>query len=129
VEEFIDQITSNNEKDTNVRTNNSANAARCAALVGLCWCAAISTLNAETHYVNPASPAPTAPYDTWDTAAWVIQDAVNIASSGDKIVVTNGVYDTGGQVICGLTTNRVAVVGPFTVRSVNGPTVTIIRGS
>jgi len=88
--------------------------------------AAINT-PAATRYVNLNNPAPAAPYTDWASAATNIQDAIDAAVAGDEIVVTNGVYQTGGRAITG-TTNRVAVTKPLAVRSVNGPEVTVIRG-
>jgi PKD repeat protein len=86
-------------------------------------------IQTATHYVWPASPAPSAPYDTWATAAPTIQDAVNAAQlPGALILVTNGLYAAGGQVIFGALSNRVAVTRPVTVCSVNGPAVTTIQG-
>jgi parallel beta-helix repeat protein len=77
--------------------------------------------------VNNAAPAP--PYTTWATAATRIQDAVDVAATGDEILVTNGVYQTGARAVNGGTSTRVAVTKPVTVRSVNGPAVTVIDGS
>ena len=82
---------------------------------------------ATTLFVWPDSPNPTRPYRDWTTAAHTIQDAVDAAAAGDDILVTNGVYQTGAQAVYGMS-NRVAVTKPLTLRSVNGPEVTVIEG-
>ncbi len=85
-------------------------------------------LSAATHYVSLQSTNPTPPYTDWTTAATNIQDAVDAAAPGDEIVVTNGVYQTGGRAVYGMS-NRVAVTKRVAVRSVNGPAMTHIMGS
>ncbi len=81
-----------------------------------------------TRYVNANNATPIAPYTNWSTAARNIQDAVDVALAGDTILVTNGVYASGGRALHGTMTNRVAVNKAVTVRSFNGPQVTIIEG-
>src|SRR5258708_702890 len=76
---------------------------------------------ADVHYVDVNSTNATPPYTNWATAATYIQAAVDTAVAGEEIVVTNGIYATGGRTIDGVTTNRVAVDKPLTLRSLNGP--------
>jgi hypothetical protein len=87
------------------------------------------TVGATVRYVDANGSSPSPPYTNWASAATTIQDAVNASSSGDQILVTNGVYNTGGTVVFGMMSNRVAVTVPVTVQSANGPDVTIIQGN
>jgi Immunoglobulin domain len=83
---------------------------------------------AAVYYVDANNATPAPPYASWATAATNIQDAVDVSADGDEIVVTNGVYVNGGRAARGFTVNRVAVDRAVSVRSVNGPQVTIIKG-
>ncbi len=78
---------------------------------------AVSNLSAATLYVSLGSTNPTPPYTNWVTAATNIQAAVDAASAGDAVIVTNGVYAGG-----------VSVANPLTLLSVNGPQLTVING-
>src|SRR5262249_30874786 len=81
-----------------------------------------------THYLGATSTNAAPPYTNWATAATNIQDAVDAAVAGDEVVVTNGTYSAGARTMDGVTTNRVAVDKPLTLRSVNGPQFTTIDG-
>jgi hypothetical protein len=91
-----------------------------AALLLATACSAM----ADVHYVDVNSTNAVTPYLSWATAATNIQAAVDAAVAGDEIVVTNGIYATGGR--SGI---RVTVDKPLRVRSVNGPRFTSIAGS
>jgi hypothetical protein len=89
--------------------------------------------SAATLYVDINSPSPTPPYSSWSTAAANIQDAVDAAHSGDTVLVTNGIYQTGGRPVSipdfgPILTNRIVVTNAILVESVNGPAVTMIAG-
>ncbi len=84
----------------------------------------------RTLYVAAASGGAAPPYDSWATAASNIQDAVDAAVEGDLVLVTNGVYKCGGaETPGGQLSCRVVINKEITVRSVNGPEVTLIEGA
>jgi len=85
-------------------------------------------VHASTHYVRIDSLNPISPYSSWETAATNIQAAVDVGSVGALVLVSNGVYATGGRAVFGTMTNRVAITNRLTVRSVNGPQSTYIQG-
>ena len=86
------------------------------------------TATATTRYVDINNPTPADPYTDPSTAATNIQDAIEVAAAGDTILVTNGIYASGGKVMGNLT-NRVVLDKALTLQSVNGSGVTIIQGA
>jgi hypothetical protein len=87
-----------------------------------------SSASAADLYVSPMGAAVT-PFSSWDTVATNIQDAIDAASIGDTVWVTNGIYSNGGKLMGGEVTNRVVLDKALTVQSVNGPLFTIIEGA
>lgn len=66
------------------------------------------------------------PFAGWTVAATDIQSAVDAAWDGDTVLVSNGTYSTGVRDAPGAGPTRVVVDRGITVRSVNGPEVTMI---
>ncbi len=99
----------------------------CTSALVVILCQSLSAC-AATLFVAQDSPSPAQPYGDWNTAARTIQDAIDSAQAGDRILVTNGFYATGGRALVGILVNRVAVTKPILVESVNGPAVTVIEG-
>ena len=120
-------------------------AAACLALVS------IKLSAATTHYVDAGGTNSVPPFTNWLTAATNIQAAIDVSTNGDTVLVTNGIYRTGGRVVSGVTnactnpillattfihplipglqTNRVAITKAIILQSVNGPKWTIIEGA
>lgn len=97
--------------------------------VGVSLAAAVSIkVSAATLYVDLNSTNPIAPYSDWSIAATNIQDAIDASTDGNLILVTNGIYATGGRMVYDSITNRVVVDKAVRIESVNGPVVTIIQG-
>lgn len=83
---------------------------------------------AVDHFVSLAG-GHVPPFTNWFDAATNIQAAVDVASVGETVWVTNGVYTTGGRVMAGDLTNRVVLDKAISLRSVNGAMMTTIRGA
>ena len=81
-----------------------------------------------TNYVWPGSPYPSSPYNSWETAAHSIQDAVNSATAGNLVLVTNGVYTGVGYSDSNTGESVVGNNKSITIKSVNGWAGTIIDG-
>ena len=82
------------------------------------WLALALVLQARAGTIYVATNGTSlSPFNSWDTAATNVHDAVALAGSGDTVWVSNGTYRL---------TNQVAITTNVTVQSVNGPDVTAI---
>ena len=69
-----------------------------------------------------------APGTSWAASKRTLQAGVDAAIVGGQVIVSNGVYDSGGALRLGIT-NRVVVDRSITLKSQNGPSHTIIVGN
>jgi hypothetical protein len=91
---------------------------------------ATASYRSSIFYVDASRPDDSGDGYSWATAKMTIQAAVNTALDGDTVLVTNGTYNIGTTVTPGYAlSNRVVITNNVTVRSLNGPAVTIIGGS
>lgn len=92
----------------------------------VCWLMLATLLPAQDRYVSPWG-SHESPFTSWSTAATNIQAALDVASAGDTVWVSNGVYRVGETSGGGMDA-RVALTKPVSVRSVNGYRETVIEG-
>ena len=83
------------------------------AMIGAGTC----PVSAATVYVDQASPNPEPPYSTPATAAHGIQDAVDVTTNGDTVVVEPGTYNL---------TNQITVTNGILLESSGGAGQTIL---
>jgi len=82
---------------------------------------AMISLRAEDHYVTPPGYGTNnPPYTNWADAATNIQWAVDVATNGETVWVTNGNYTL---------TNQVAITNGITLRGFHGRDYTFINGN
>lgn len=89
-----------------------------AAITAVAMSVAVHS-SAATHYVSQTSPSPTPPYSTPDTAAHNIQDAVDVTTDGDTVLVQPGDYGV---------TNQITVTNAIRLQSTDGASQTIVTG-
>src|SRR5215467_303136 len=75
--------------------------------------------SAATHYVSQTSPSPTPPYLSPQTAAHNIQDAVDVATDGDTVLVAPGDYGV---------TNQITVTNAIRLQGSAGASQTFLTG-
>ncbi len=72
----------------------------------------------DTHYVNIDNTTPVSPYTNQVTAATNIQEALSLALSSDKVIVSDGLYQISFPF---------EIDGNIILESVNGPRQTIVE--
>ena len=85
----------------------------------LCLALAVP-VSADVHYVDINSIAPTSPYTNAATAATNIQDAVDVSTSGDTVLVSDGHYILSAQV---------SITNAIMLLSADGPDQALIDGN
>ncbi len=108
---------------TNVITVSGSNIAATVSSASI----AVIRSRLPVHYVSTNGTA-VWPFTNWITAATSIQDAVDAAVDGDFVLVSNGIYSTGGAEVYSMS-NRVALTKAVALQSVNGPDFTFIVGA
>ncbi len=81
----------------------------------------ISYCNADVYYVDASRPDDSGAATNWATAKQTIQAAIDAASFFDTVLVTNGVYNSGGAItVGGSISNRVALTNGITLKAADG---------
>jgi predicted outer membrane repeat protein len=88
----------------------------------------IYSLDTPVHYVSHGGAA-VWPYTNWIDAAQNIQDAVDAAAAYDRVMVDDGVFDSGCRIYGSQSlSSRVVVTKPIQVESLHGPDHSFIVG-
>jgi len=85
--------------------------------LALCLFAHIAV--ADTHYVDINNASPSSPYTNWSTAANDIKSAIMASTSGDTVLVADGIYSNGAAGVIDVDENILVI-------SQNGPATTIV---
>ena len=83
------------------------------------------------YYVDALKADDAGAATSWATAKQTIQAAVDLASDGDTVWVGDGTYNLGERITPDgkMQLNRVCITNSITLRSQNGPALTIIEGA
>ncbi len=88
---------------------------KCVRIVAILLAGSVT--RGADRYVWLGAPSSSPPYESWETAATNIQDAIDAASAGETIWVTNGTYVLNQPLFIG---------SAVTLKSVNGRDATVI---
>jgi hypothetical protein len=100
---------------------------RCRKVISiLAWLACAAGAGGQVRYVSHWG-SHEAPFDSWETAATNLVDAVHATPDGGTVQVDSGVYRTGADATGGMDA-RLSLTRPINVRSVGGYSNTVIEG-